>query len=299
MPQGKRTRRPNPLSKTTPRARKVPERPADAELAAAVELNNVERLRLEGRLPGVEFHDEGDAIRVFSGDIWPDNRVVLARFAKGDAQRRVGEILAPHLKQKVACNWVVGPVSHSPELVQQLRAHGFSCRIHCAGMACDLTEPWAAPPVPDGISIALSEQPALLEPLTTERRRQQHKGRSALARLTPQQVWFFTASVGGQPVGGTAIVLGAGVAGIYGVEVLKKYRRRGIGTALVHTALVHARKQLGQRTAVLSATGMGKCVYARLGFREVCKMSFWKYGKTRQQRTPAQMLVGRLLAAPR
>jgi len=23
-------------------------------------------------------------------------------------------------------------------------------------------------------------------------------------------------------------------------------------------------------------------VYARLGFREVCKLSFWKYGKMRQ-----------------
>ena len=299
MPQGKRTRRPNPVSKTTPAARKVPERPADPELAAAVELNNVERLRLEGRLPWVEFHDEGDAIRVFAGDIWPDNRVVLARFAKGNAQRRVGEILAPHLKQKVACNWVVGPVSHSPELVQQLRAHGFSCRIHCAGMACDLTKLVSSPRTPDGIRIGLTDGPASLEPLTTERRRQRHEGRSALASLKPQQVWFFTASAGRQPVGGTAIVLGAGVAGIYGVDVLEKFRRRGIGTALVHAALTHARKQLGQRVAVLAATGLGRGVYSRLGFREVCKMSFWKYGKMRQQQNSVEPLLRGLLRGVR
>lgn len=270
--------------------------PSDADLAAAVELNNAERLRLEGRLPWVEFHDEGDAIRVFAGDTWPENRVALARFATGDAHRRVGEILAPHLKQKVACNWVVGPVSQSPELTQQLRVHGFSCRIHCAGMACDLTKLLFTPPSLDGLSITLTDEPALLEPLTTEHRRQQHKGRSALSRLMPRQVWFFSASAGGQPVGETVLILGAGVAGIYGVEVLKEFRRRGIGTALVHAALVQARKQFGQRTAVLSATGMGKGVYARLGFREVCKLSFWKYGKLRQQRTPAQILIWRLLS---
>jgi len=41
-------------------------------------------------------------------------------------------------------------------------------------------------------------------------------------------------------------------------------------------------QQLGHAAAVLGATGMGLGVYARLGFREVCKLSFWKYGKMRQ-----------------
>jgi GNAT superfamily N-acetyltransferase len=164
-------------------------------------------------------------------------------------------------------------------------------------MACDLTQIPPAPPAPRGVTIALTDEPALLEPLTTERRRQRHRGRSALARLKPQQIWFFAASTEGRPVGGTAIVLGAGVAGIYGVDVLEKFRRRGIGTALVRAALVFARDKLGQRAAVLAATGLGQGVYSRLGFAEVCKMSFWKYGKMRQQRTPAQILIGRLRAA--
>jgi len=95
---------------------------------------------------------------------------------------------------------------------------------------------------------------------------------------------LFTASHGDQHIGATALLMGAGVAGIYGVEVLKEFRRQGIGSALVHAALEKARG-LGLSFAVLGASGMGRGVYERLGFREVCKLSFWKFGKMRQLRT--------------
>src|SRR5688500_71673 len=43
------------------------------KLAGAVELNTAERLRLEGRLPWVDSHDDGDVLRIFAGDTWPRN----------------------------------------------------------------------------------------------------------------------------------------------------------------------------------------------------------------------------------
>ena len=73
---------------------------------------------------------------------------------------------------------------------------------------------------------------------------------------------------------------GAGVGGIYNVEVREKFRRRGLGSALLHAALSQAR-DIGLRIAVLGATGMGHALYSRFNFREVCKLSFWKYGKMR------------------
>ena len=111
-----------------------------------------------------------------------------------------------------------------------------------------------------------------------------------MARMKPRQVWHLAASVDGKPVGETSLCVGAGVAGLYEVEVLEKFRGRGIGSALVHAALTFAREQLGYRAAVLGATGMGLGLYTRLGFREVCKLSFWKYGKMRQQPTLANLL---------
>jgi len=273
----------------------------DEKLASAVESNSAELLRLEGRLPWVEFHDDGDALWAFAGDTWPRNSVALARFAPENAHRRVGEILAHHLEKKVACNWIVGPESRPQDLGQHLGAHGFKCMIHCAGMACDLDKPASAHPVPDNVTVELVDEPPSLSPLTTERRRLRHKGRQLMARMKPRQVWFFVASQDGKPAGETTICTGSGVAGIYDVVVLEKFRGRGIGTALVRAALLHAKK-LGYRAAVLAATGMGLRIYTRLGFREVCKLSFWKYGKMRQRTGLADLLRlihGKSSLAPR
>jgi GNAT superfamily N-acetyltransferase len=254
-----------------------------------VELNSTVLLRLEGGLPWVELHDDGDALWIFAGDTWPRNAVALARFTSATADKRVREILAAHLQKKVACNWIVGPVSAPQDLPQHLRAHGFKCMIHCAGMACDLDTVPPALASPAGVTIELLDGPPSLEPLTTERRKRRHEGRHALARMRPRQVWHFSASVDGRPVGETTLCVGAGVAGIYSVVVLEKFRGRGIGTALVHAALRQGKK-LGYRAAVLAATGMGIGIYTRLGFREVCKLSFWKYGKMRQQTNFAEIL---------
>jgi len=270
-------------------AESVSARLSEQNLAAAVELNCAEWLRLQGRFPWVEFHDDGDVLRLFAGDTWPRNSVALARFTPASAHRRVHEILAPHLAKRAACNWIVGPGSLPPELGHHLRAHGFRCMIHCAGMACALDKLRQVPPANDRVTIQLVAEPPLLHPLTTERRRLRHEGRGTMAQWKPRQVWYFAASIDGKPVGETTVCAGAGVAGIYDVEVLEKSRGRGIGTALVRTALEHA-KQLGCRAAVLAATGMGFSVYARLGFREVCKLSFWKYGKMRQLRAETKRL---------
>jgi GNAT superfamily N-acetyltransferase len=268
--------RPNATSSAGLRARV-----SDVNLAAALELNYAEWLRLQGTLPWVQFHDDGDALRLFAGDTWPRNNVALARFTAETASRRVGEILAPHLRSKVACNWVVGPVSQPSDLGKHLRAHGLRCMIHCAGMACDLEHLPESPASPVRVKVELVDQPPSIYPLTTERRRLRHQGRGAMALVKPRQVWHFAASLEGRPVGETALCCGAEVAGIYDVEVMEAFRRRGIGTALVHAALRQAR-QLGFGAAVLGASGIGLGVYARLGFREVCKLSFWKYGKMRQ-----------------
>ena len=166
----------------------------DEQLAAAVELNAAEWLRLQGRLLWVEFHDDGDVLRVFAGDTYPRNTVALARFTPANASRRVGETLEPHLQQRAACNWVVGPVSQPGDLALHLKAHGFSCRIHCAGMACMLDALGQSPPLPKGISIELVDTPWPLFPLSTERRQRRHQGRTTIARFTPCKVWHFSAT---------------------------------------------------------------------------------------------------------
>jgi GNAT superfamily N-acetyltransferase len=248
------------------------------KLGAAVELNSAEWLRLESELPWVEFHEDSDAIWMFAGDTWPRNTVALARFTPATAYRRIREILSHHLAHKAACNWIVGPLSAPADLGKHLRAHGFSCRIHCAGMACDLNDFPSSPPLPPGGRICLVEEPPMMVPLTTELRRRRHLGRRTMALRQPKKVWCFSAMLDDVPVGETMLCAGAGVAGIYNVEVLEKFRRQGFGSALLHAALSQAR-ELGLRIAVLSATGMGHALYTRFNFREVCKLSYLRRKK--------------------
>src|SRR5439155_24017018 len=206
------------LGSTSPTRLRV--RLSGESLADAVELNYAEWLRLQVRLPWVQFRDDGDALRLFAGDTWPQNSVALARFTPETASRRVAEILAPHLRRKVACNWVVGPVSQPSDLGKHLRAHVFRCMIHCAGMACDLNKSAPSFASPDRVKVELVGQPPSLYPLTTERRRRRHEGRGVMALVQPPQVWHFAASLEGKPIGETTLCCGAGVAGIYAVEVL-------------------------------------------------------------------------------
>ena len=253
----------------------------DAQLATAVETNCGEWLRLKGRLPWVELHEDEDALWIFAGDTYPGNSVALANFTSANVRRRLGEILDRHLKHKAACNWIVGASSRPTDLSRHLKEHGFSCRIHYAGMACDLGALGTPPSVPAGVAVVLEEAPSSLRPLTTPRRRRRLEGRILMAQLRPRVVWSFSAKIEGVPVGETTLLAAKGTAGIYDVEVMEKFRGRGIGTALIDAALRQAR-QLGYPVAVLGATGMGSRVYTRLGFREVGKLSFWKHGKMRQ-----------------
>jgi len=248
----------------------------DTSLAAAVELNAAEWVRLQGRLPWVEWHDDGDAQWVFAGNTYPRNSVALARFAPEAARRRINEIVEYHARRGAPCNWVTGSVSGPDSLPQELRASGFKCMIHCSGMACDLDRIRKISKAAVTARLQPVEEGLALQPLTTERRRLRQNGKTSMAQLEPKQVWHFGAFVGDRPVGETSLCTGAGVAGVVDVEVLEGFRGRGIGTALVHHAVQHA-KRLGFRVAVLAATGMGVGVYGRVGFQKVGTLSFWRY----------------------
>jgi ribosomal protein S18 acetylase RimI-like enzyme len=81
------------------------------------------------------------------------------------------------------------------------------------------------------------------------------------------------------------LVLGAGVAGIYGVATIPEARRQGIGTTMTLTALREARA-LGYRVGVLSTGGKGSPpfrVYQRIGFREYCNLGGYECASGQEQ----------------
>ncbi len=92
-------------------------------------------------------------------------------------------------------------------------------------------------------------------------------------------VWDrFAAYVGfaaGEPVATAAIVMGAGVAGVYNVATTPTRQRRGYGEAVMRFALEQARREHGIERSILQSTAQGFRLYERMGYRTVTTVSVY------------------------
>jgi GNAT superfamily N-acetyltransferase len=264
---------------------------------AAVEGNVVAWTRLKGLLPGVEMHDDGDAVWLFSTTPGRGGAVSGARFTEQSADERIAEILAYHRRFLQPTLWWTGPASTPADLGKRLRAAGLQSQNHLPGMAADLDAIRTEFRRPDGLAIAALEDFSIFRrhehpffgPATTERRRNLIDGIAWMVTQEPRRAWHFVASLGGVPVACATVFLGAGVAGLYHVATVPKARGKGIGKAVTLAALEHARS-LGYRVSILHASKQGEPIYRQIGFAEVCRVSHWYYSKLRQVR---QRVAGR------
>lgn len=258
---------------------------------AAVEGNVVEWTRLKGYLPGVELHDDGDAVWLFSTLPGRGGAVAGARFTENSADARIAEILAYHRRYLEPTLWWAGPASAPADLGSRLRAAGLWCQIHLPAMAADLHAIRTDFRRPQGLAIAPVEDFSIFRrhehpffgPATTERRRNLIGGVEWMVRQEPRRAWHFIASLDGVPVACSTVFLGAGAAGLYHVATMPKARGQGIGKAVTLAALEHAR-ELGYRISILHASKDGEPIYRQIGYEEVCKVSHWYYSKARQIR---------------
>jgi GNAT superfamily N-acetyltransferase len=206
------------------------------------------------------------------------NAIAGAHFAPGTVEERARAVLAPYLSRGLPFLWWTTPGTHADELAPVLAEAGMICQ-DVPGMHVPLST-LPDPRLPDGVEIREGAPddlddalgvilegfgiPSDFEP----------EMRAGFAGMPAAQLVVLTAYDGGRPVGsGTAWIDGE-TAGLYNIATLESARGRGVGYA-VTAALMSRSRDRGCTQAILHASELGRPVYERLGFEEVCVVPQW------------------------
>lgn len=201
-----------------------------------------------------------------------------ARFAPGTVEERARAVLAPYLERGLPFMWWTTPNTHADELAPVLAEAGMICQDN-PGMFADLGQV-PDPRTPDGVEIRSAAGDGLTDYLSVL-----HRGfgiplefepemRGAFEGMAAERLVNLTAYADDEPVGCGTLWIDGETGGIYNIATLESARGRGIGYA-VTASLMAAARERGCTRAILHASEMGRPVYDRLGFEEVCVVPQW------------------------
>jgi GNAT superfamily N-acetyltransferase len=247
----------------------------------ALEANMVAFWTGYGRAPGAELYEGDDLVRVVTGVSEPlFNGVFRARLIPDAVDSAIATTLAHVAPRRVPMFWWFAPWTRPANLGTHLEQHGFIHAGDSPAMAVDLRTLPEEPPKIAGLVVAPVEDLEMLRiwarvaAIGTEFPERFHEELVALedgVGLRPREDFYtrYIAYQDGVAVATSALLLHAGVAGIFAVATIPQARRRGLGTAITQAPLLEARRR-GYRVGTLQSSPMGFPVYGRLGFREVC-----------------------------
>ena len=259
-----------------------------AAVLAAVEANQFSFLKNFGRGPGGEVRELPHLVRTISGIPHGMFNVVMgARLEPGSADAVIEEMLAEYAARGLPFSWLVSPSVRPAGLGARLAAHGLTHLFDDPWMALDLRaldeDQPAPPPGFRVVEVEDVEALKLFDAASTrgfEQSPQLSQGffdiyaHLGLGRDRPLR--HFVGLLDGEPVAASSLCLGGGAAGIFGVATAPEARRRGIGAAMTLAPLREARA-LGYRIAGLQSSDEGHGIYRRLGFADVCTISWYAW----------------------
>jgi ribosomal protein S18 acetylase RimI-like enzyme len=207
------------------------------------------------------------------------NGVYRVRMEPDEVGDAVRESTAAFREADVPALWWGNDLSRPLDAGTALAAHGWRP---------DESMPWMATPIdrivwpetPAGLEIARvtgdEQHRAWLEGMTrgfsmTSPERGAMTALASAVGYGEDAPWIRWAGfVDGRAVASAGLMLAGGVAGIYNVATVPEARRRGIGAAMTARAVAAGRER-GHEVAVLGASPLGRGVYERMGFAEVCR----------------------------
>jgi GNAT superfamily N-acetyltransferase len=250
-----------------------------AELLPALDANMAAYWAPYGRGAGCILHETPGAVWFYTGVPHPlFNGVISARCAPDEVDAVRGALQAQIAARGAPALWWVGPLSKPDNLGALLEQAGLQPAGQAPGMAIELAA------LPDaeaiaGVSIERIDGAAkqgLWARIAAIGTGFSDTAAAALERIEaslgdPQYraQHRYVGMLNGTPVAASALVLEAGVAGIYAVATLPAARNKGIGRFMTLYPLLEAR-QLGYRVGILQASSMGYPIYKKMGFADMC-----------------------------
>jgi GNAT superfamily N-acetyltransferase len=247
-------------------------------LALAIEANEYDLFTCAARCGRKRLVVEEDISWVIAKPSWP-NFMFKPCFAVDQVVRRLAAIGTLIEKSEIPPVLKVGPGAAPADLRSYLPKCGFEdMGLSRPGLALDLHAAKLQRDLPAGLAIeTVDDLPSLRDwiALATEGvwvLEEDYIDRLAVAPA----ITLYIGKVGDEPVGVSMLFLSGGVAGIYLVAVLPRFRGRGIGSALTLVPLNEAR-DAGYGVAVLQASDQGEMMYRNLGFREYCRFDYYRW----------------------
>ena len=262
---------------------------SSAERVAAMGSNLVAFYGAYGRGRGCTLTSTPAATWFYTGVPSPLFNGVLAIEPEPAAVEDVVAVLRARIEEHGApALWWLGPGSAPDRLGTLLERHGLRPAGTTPGMAIELAALDPAEPVAAGLivrRVSDAEMQVQWARVAATGTGFPEDAVAALVRLegtlsdpSYRAQHRYLGYLDGVPVATSAMVLEAGVAGIYAVATLPAARRRGIGRSMTVRPLLEARRR-GYRLAVLQSSAAGYAVYQRIGFERVC--SFATYLQSR------------------
>jgi ribosomal protein S18 acetylase RimI-like enzyme len=257
-----------------------------SSLALAIESNLVGHWSVLGRSPKVELHETEELTWFLTGyPVTRLNRILRARFNPDAVEASIEAALAPFKERGLPLYWHVGPSSTPSNLGEYLLSHGLQKVSDELGMAVDLAALREEPNIPAGLTVERVDDRAALKQWcvifsnvfgASENAADAFYSIEVDLLGTADNRKLFVGLQAGEPVATALLFFGVGVAGLYGVGTIPEARRQGIGTAMTTVALNDA-KSAGYQVVTLHASPLGQGIYHRLGFKEYCILSRYKW----------------------
>lgn len=255
--------------------------PAQPISPQQVQANFIAYFRHFADLPGVTFVENEEITWVISTGA-PGSNILRTRFTPATVDTQIDETLHRIGEDANAMDWLIFPDCQPANLGERLLAYAESQEqwmLHGnigvqpgTWMIVDLD---ALPPYapPAGFHVAQVMDQAMLDEWTDINARgfgsdDYSAFHAAYTRhgFGPQaEVTHFIGYVGDEPVTSSSLLADGLTASAYNISTPVDLRCRGLGTAITHATLQHAR-DFGYRWSWIWSSPMGKSVYTRLGF---------------------------------